>query len=116
MRQQRAAAQASAPHPDPSPMKEWGEEYTETADGHDDDGRVRAPGRQGNRMGAPQRCRDAEGLIPGCESLEKLSDTDFKAVVKVKIGPVSARFNGKVHLTDIQRPTAIASLAKAKAA
>ena len=42
--------------------------------------------------------------IPGCESLEKLSDTDFQAVVKVKIGPVSARFNGKVHLTDMDPP------------
>ncbi len=53
------------------------------------------------------RLNDAATLqaaIPGCESLDKLSDTDFKAVVKVKIGPVSARFNGKVHLTDIQAP------------
>jgi uncharacterized protein len=53
------------------------------------------------------RLNDAATLqaaIPGCESLEKLSDTDFKAVVKVKIGPVSARFNGKVHLTDIDAP------------
>ena len=53
------------------------------------------------------RLNDAATLqaaIPGCESLDKLSDTDFKAVVKVKIGPVSARFNGKVHLTDIDPP------------
>ena len=53
------------------------------------------------------RLNDAQTLkasIPGCESLEKLSDTDFQAVVKVKIGPVSARFNGKVHLTDIDPP------------
>ena len=53
------------------------------------------------------RLNDAETLkasIPGCESLEKLSDTEFQAVVKVKIGPVSARFNGKVHLTDIDPP------------
>jgi carbon monoxide dehydrogenase subunit G len=53
------------------------------------------------------RLNDAATLqaaIPGCESLDKLSDTDFKAVVKVKIGPVSARFKGNVHLTDIQAP------------
>ena len=53
------------------------------------------------------RLNDAETLkasIPGCESLEKLSDTDFQAVVKVKIGPVSARFKGKVHLTDMDPP------------
>jgi len=42
--------------------------------------------------------------IPGCESLEKLSDTELQAAVKVKIGPVSARFKGKVNLTDIDAP------------
>ena len=42
--------------------------------------------------------------IPGCESLEKLSDTEMQAVVKVKIGPVSARFKGRVNLTDIDAP------------
>ena len=60
-----------------------------------------------NKAAVWARLNDAATLqasIPGCESLEKLSDTDFKAVVKVKIGPVSARFNGKVHLTDIQPP------------
>ena len=53
------------------------------------------------------RLNDAETLkasIPGCESLEKLSDTEMQAVVKVKIGPVSARFKGKVNLTDIDAP------------
>jgi uncharacterized protein len=50
---------------------------------------------------------DAETLkasIPGCESLEKLSDTELQAVAKVKIGPVSARFKGKVSLSDIDPP------------
>src|SRR5215469_15304680 len=42
--------------------------------------------------------------IPGCESLEKLSDTDMKAIAAVKIGPISARFNGTVHLSDIDAP------------
>jgi len=54
------------------------------------------------------KLNDAETLkasIPGCESLEKLSDTEMQAVVKVKIGPVSARFKGKVNLTDIEAPS-----------
>ena len=42
--------------------------------------------------------------IPGCESLEKLSDTDMKATAAVKIGPISARFSGAVHLSDIDPP------------
>lgn len=39
--------------------------------------------------------------IPGCQSLEKTSDTGFAAVAKVKIGPVGATFKGKVELSDI---------------
>jgi carbon monoxide dehydrogenase subunit G len=53
------------------------------------------------------RLNDAETLkasIPGCESLEKLSDTEMQAVAKIKIGPVSARFKGKVNLTDLDPP------------
>ncbi len=42
--------------------------------------------------------------IPGCESLEKISDTEFKAVAVTKIGPVKARFKGKVTLSDLDPP------------
>lgn len=42
--------------------------------------------------------------IPGCESLEKTDDTHMKATAAVKVGPISARFNGKVELTDIDPP------------
>ncbi len=42
--------------------------------------------------------------IPGCEQLEKLSDTEFQAVATTKIGPVKARFKGKVRLTDLDPP------------
>ena len=50
---------------------------------------------------------DAEVLkacIPGCESLEKLSDTEMTAKVRLRIGPVSAAFSGKVTLSDIDPP------------
>jgi carbon monoxide dehydrogenase subunit G len=42
--------------------------------------------------------------IPGCETLEKLSDTEFQAVATNKIGPVKARFKGKVRLSDLDPP------------
>jgi carbon monoxide dehydrogenase subunit G len=42
-----------------------------------------------------------KACIPGCESLEKTGDTGFAAVVKTKIGPVSATFRGKVELSDL---------------
>ena len=42
--------------------------------------------------------------IPGCESLEKLADDQMRATAAVKVGPISARFTGKVQLTDIDAP------------
>jgi carbon monoxide dehydrogenase subunit G len=42
--------------------------------------------------------------IPGCESLEKLSDTEMTARVALKIGPMTAKFTGKVNLTDLDPP------------
>lgn len=45
-----------------------------------------------------------ESCIPGLQSLEKTSDTEFAAVVAARIGPVSARFKGRVTLSDIDPP------------
>ena len=42
--------------------------------------------------------------IPGCESLEKLSDTEMTAKVKLGIGPVHATFTGKVTLSHLDPP------------
>jgi uncharacterized protein len=42
--------------------------------------------------------------IPGCEELNMASPTEFQAVATIKIGPVKARFKGKVHLSDIDPP------------
>jgi carbon monoxide dehydrogenase subunit G len=45
-----------------------------------------------------------KACIPGCESLEKVSDTEMTAKVRLRIGPVSASFSGKVTLSDIDPP------------
>ena len=42
--------------------------------------------------------------IPGCESIERHSDTSLSAVVKIKMGPVRATFRGKVTLSDLDPP------------
>ena len=42
--------------------------------------------------------------IPGCEEMQKISPTEFTAKVNVKVGPVSARFGGKVQLLDLDPP------------
>jgi carbon monoxide dehydrogenase subunit G len=45
-----------------------------------------------------------KACIPGCETIEKLSDTEMKATAGVKLGPISARFTGKVLLSDLDPP------------
>ncbi|HEY3919222.1 MAG TPA: carbon monoxide dehydrogenase subunit G [Stellaceae bacterium] len=42
--------------------------------------------------------------IPGCETITKHSDTEMSATVRAKVGPVSARFGGKVTISDRDPP------------
>ena len=42
--------------------------------------------------------------IAGCEELNKTSDTEFQAQVTAKVGPVKAKFGGKVTLSDLDPP------------
>jgi carbon monoxide dehydrogenase subunit G len=42
--------------------------------------------------------------IPGCQELNKDSDTELSAVVKSKVGPVSATFKGKVTISEMDPP------------
>lgn len=42
--------------------------------------------------------------ITGCQSLERVSDNEFAAIVTSKVGPVSATFRGNVVLSDLDPP------------
>jgi uncharacterized protein len=48
-----------------------------------------------------------KACIPGCEKLESPAGGQYVATVKLKIGPVSATFNGKVTLSDEQAPNSV---------
>ena len=45
-----------------------------------------------------------KACIPGCEELNMLSPTEFEAVAVNKIGPVKAKFKGRVTLSDLDPP------------
>jgi enoyl-CoA hydratase/carnithine racemase/carbon monoxide dehydrogenase subunit G len=45
-----------------------------------------------------------QASIPGCESLERTDDNAFEATVVSKVGPIKARFKGKVTLSNIDAP------------
>src|SRR6202163_3228918 len=54
-----------------------------------------------------EKLNDPETLkicIPGCQSIEKVSDTEMTAKVTLKVGPVKATFTGKVTLSDLDPP------------
>lgn len=44
--------------------------------------------------------------IPGCESMEKISDSEFQLSMAAKVGPVSAKFKSKITRTDVDAPNA----------
>lgn len=45
-----------------------------------------------------------QACLPGCEKLEKVSDTEMQATITTKIGPVKATFHGAVTLNDLDPP------------
>jgi uncharacterized protein len=54
-----------------------------------------------NALNDPDVLRQA---IPGCESLEKISDNSMVAKVVLKIGPIKAKFEGAVELQNLNPP------------
>lgn len=49
----------------------------------------------------PEQLREA---LPGCEKLEALGNDEYRAIMKVGIGPVKGTFEGKVKLSDKNPP------------
>ncbi len=47
-----------------------------------------------------------KACIPGCESIERVADTEYKVAMLAKVGPVNARFNGRMTLSDLDPPRA----------
>ena len=45
-----------------------------------------------------------KGCIPGCELLEPDGENAFRMVMAAKVGPVAARFTGKMRLSDVNAP------------
>ena len=54
-----------------------------------------------NHLNNPETLKNS---IKGCETLDKVSETEFTAKVKAKVGPVSAFFSGSVILTNLEPP------------
>ena len=49
-----------------------------------------------------------KACIPGCESIERTAENEYAVLMVARVGPVSAKFKGKLSLSDIQPPTSYA--------
>ena len=41
-------------------------------------------------------------ILPGCKSLNSISDTKFEAEVEIKIGPVKSAFNSQLEISNVR--------------
>jgi hypothetical protein len=46
-----------------------------------------------------------KACIPGCDSIERVSDFEYRVAMTAAVGPVKARFSGKLLLADVNPPT-----------
>jgi 2-furoyl-CoA dehydrogenase large subunit len=60
--------------------------------------------------------RTLQAVIPGCQRVDKVSDTHFRADVTLGIGPVSGRYRADVQLFDLDPPRAVTLRGKAEGA
>jgi carbon monoxide dehydrogenase subunit G len=45
-----------------------------------------------------------KACIPGCDTIERISDTEYRVAMTAAVGPVKAKFNGKLLLADLNPP------------
>ena len=67
-------------------------------------GEYRIPAPQARVWAALNDASVLQASIAGCKQLDKLSDTEFSAIVVAKVGPISATFRGSVELSEIDAP------------
>jgi carbon monoxide dehydrogenase subunit G len=55
-----------------------------------------------SELNSPERLK---GCIPGCEELIVVSNDEYRAKVKLKVGPITARFSGRITISDRDPPS-----------
>jgi len=46
-----------------------------------------------------------KACVPGCESIERSGNDEYQVLMVARIGPVSAKFKGKLALSDVRPPS-----------
>jgi len=71
-------------------------------------GEERVPATQEQTWAALNDPEILKACVPGCESLERLADNEYQVLMVARIGPVSAKFKGKLALSDLDPPNGYA--------
>jgi len=67
-------------------------------------GEERIPASQADTWAALNDPEILKACVPGCESIERLADNEYQVLMVARIGPVSAKFKGKLVLSDLRPP------------
>jgi hypothetical protein len=71
-------------------------------------GEERIAAAQGETWTALNDPEILKACVPGCESIERVADNEYQVLMVARIGPVSAKFKGKLALSDLDPPNAYA--------
>ncbi|MBY0576812.1 MAG: carbon monoxide dehydrogenase subunit G [Gallionellaceae bacterium] len=85
-------------------MADWPEDFLPRKKTMELTGQQLIPLNQQETWAALNDTEILKACVPGCESLEKLAENEYQLVMTAKIGPVSAKFTGKMTLTEVSPP------------
>jgi carbon monoxide dehydrogenase subunit G len=71
-------------------------------------GEERIPASQADTWAALNDPEMLKASVPGCESSERVRDDEFQVLMVARVGPVSAKFKGKLMLSDLNPPNSYA--------
>jgi carbon monoxide dehydrogenase subunit G len=67
-------------------------------------GAERVPASQADTWAALNDPEILKACVPGCESIERVAENEYQVLMVARIGPVSAKFKGKLALSDLNPP------------
>ena len=71
-------------------------------------GEERIPASQVDTWAALNDPEMLKACVPGCEAIERTAENEYQVLMVARIGPVSAKFKGKLSLSDLDPPNSYA--------
>jgi len=71
-------------------------------------GEERIPASQADTWAALNDPEMLKACVPGCEAIDRTAENEYQVLMVARIGPVSAKFKGKLSLADLDPPNSYA--------